>query len=344
MLRNRLNKNKTRRRLLKLLGLGLVMPYCLSFITKSDSDSMSSVGNLSEKQSLDHEGRSRTYRIYVPDPLPEKPCAAVLLLHGHGGSVDQIMGVTPRRQAPYRLWMPIADREGLILIIPDGLVSPDGKQGWNDARNIPTNPDSNDVDFLNTLIETVAESYPIDFNRVYATGTSNGGHMVLRLAAEMSEKFAAVAAVVAANPDPIFARKPQHPISVMLMNGTNDRFIPYAGGWVISDRGKVQSTDDSIQYWVTHNNCEEELPEIQYADRSTADDCTASRTTYRNATTNVEVSIVRILGGGHTEPSIREPYGRLWLAIVGKQNRDIEMADEVWTFFQDKSVSLEPIP
>lgn len=274
--------------------------------------------------------------MYTPDPLPETPCAAVLLLHGHGGSGEQLLGVTGRK-APHRLWMPIADRENLILIIPDGLVAPDGKQGWNDARNIATNPDSNDVDFLIRLVEAVAESHPIDFTRVYAAGISNGGHMALRLAAEVPEKLAAVAAVAAANPDPIFARRPQQPISVMLMNGTHDRFTPYDGGWVIDERGQVQSTDDSIQYWVIHNNCEEMPSSIQYANLSNTDGCTASRTTYRNATTNIEVALVQILGGGHAEPSIQQPYSRLFLAVIGRQNQDIEMADEIWTFFRGKS-------
>ncbi len=43
------------------------------------------------------------------------------------------------------------------------------------------------------------------------------------------------------------------------------------------------------------------------------------------------------LGGVRTELSIQQPYAKLYLALVGRQNRDIEMADEVWRFFQDKS-------
>lgn len=339
---NRLNISINRSQFLKLLGVGVLLPFGWSLLDGSDANSISLAGTLSANQSLKHEGQPRSYRIYVPDPIPKKPRAAVLLLHGHGGSADQLLGVTGR-QAPYQLWMPIADRENLILIIPDGLVGPDRRQGWNDARNIATNPDSNDVDFLIRLIETVAESYPIDFNRVYVTGMSNGGHMALRLAAEVPERFAAVAAVAAANPDPIFARKPQHPISVLLMNGTNDRFLPYDGGKMIRNRGKVQSTDESIRYWVTHNDCEGNPRSIQYADRSKTDGCTASRTTYRNATTNVEVAVVRIFGGGHAEPSIQQPYSRLFLAVIGAQNQDIEMADEIWKFFQDKSTPLGPV-
>ncbi|MEO0886866.1 MAG: PHB depolymerase family esterase [Cyanobacteria bacterium J06648_10] len=337
MIRDKLNISIPRRPLLNLLGLGFFSLCGVQLFNASEANNTSSTGNLSEKLLLEHEGQPRSYRVYVPESRPQTPCAAVLLLHGHGGSADQLMGVTGKK-APYRLWMPIADREDLILIIPDGLVAPDGQQGWNDARNIATNPDSNDVDFLRTLVETVAASYPIDFNRVYATGTSNGGQMALRLAAEVPEKLAAVAAIVASNPDPIFARQPQHSISVLLMNGTNDRFSPYDGGSVIRERGRVQSTDDSIQYWAEHNNCETTPSFVEYDNRSTRDGCSASRMTYRNDTTHVEVALVKILGGGHAEPSIQQPYSRLFLAVIGAQCQDIEMADEVWDFFQDKSV------
>ncbi|MFK8111057.1 MAG: PHB depolymerase family esterase, partial [Rubripirellula sp.] len=248
-----------------------------------------------------------------------------------------LIGVTGR-QAPYRLWMPVAEREQLVLIIPDGLAGPDGKQGWNDSRGLKTNPDSDDVTFLHNLIETVAESCAIDRQRVFAAGTSNGGHMALRLAVETPQTYAAVAAVAAANPSPVFARPPKQPISVMLMNGTADRILPYEGGEMIRHRGKVQSTDDSIRYWVTHNRCAVKPRLVQYPDRSKSDGCTASSRTYTNAETNVEVAVVRIEGGGHTEPSIKEPYSRLYLAITGRQNRDIEMADQIWAFFRAKTV------
>ncbi|TWT79738.1 Alpha/beta hydrolase family protein [Planctomycetes bacterium CA13] len=308
--------------------------------TAGNSSDVTLKWSLSEKQTLNHQGRARSYRVYAPEPHPRKPSAAVLLLHGHGGSADQLMGVTGR-QAPYRLWMPIAEKEALILIIPDGLVSPDGKQGWNDARHLSTNPDSDDVAFLSDLIETVAESCPIDLKKIYVAGTSNGGHMALRLAAEAPEKFAAVAAIAAANPQPIFARQPKHPVSVLLMNGTDDRIVPYQGGKMIRNRGEVQSTDDSIRYWVKHNHCAQTPHSIRYPDRTKADGCTAFCDTYTNAETNVEVAVVRIDRGGHAEPSIKQPYSRLYLAIIGAQNQDIEMADQIWKFFEGKTTSTQ---
>ena len=46
-------------------------------------------------------------------------------------------------------------------------------------------------------------------------------------------------------------------------------------------------------------------------------------------------AVYRIDGGGHNEPSIEERYRALFLRVVGEQNHDIEMADEVWAFFAD---------
>jgi len=342
--------------MIRTLGVGLMMLYGLQFLcgcgergrldssssiktaktTKKTAKTTKAIWTLSDKQTINHKGLSRSYRVYAPDPPPKTPCPAVLLLHGHAGSADQLMGVKGR-QSPYRLWLPIAERTSLILIIPDGLTGPDGKQGWNDARNLASNPKSDDVAFLTRLVETVSNTNPIDMNRVFAMGTSNGGHMALKLAAETPEKFAAVAAVAAANPEPIFAHKPQHPISVLLINGTADRILPYNGGKMIRDRGEVQSTDESIQFWVGHNGCDETPRNFEYPDGSQKDGSTASLATYTNAKTGVEVSLLRILGGGHAEPSEKQPYSRLFLAIVGAQNRDIEMAEEIAKFFEGKS-------
>jgi len=47
--------------------------------------------------------------------------------------------------------------------------------------------------------------------------------------------------------------------------------------------------------------------------------------------------LIEVVGGGHTEPSIAERYSNLFLLVVGNQNGDFEMAEEVWGFFSDKS-------
>ncbi|MBK9529210.1 MAG: hypothetical protein IPO41_13055 [Acidobacteria bacterium] len=55
------------------------------------------------------------------------------------------------------------------------------------------NTNIDDVDFISTLLDTIESKYKIDKNRIYASGLSNGGMMSYRLAAELSNRIAAIA-------------------------------------------------------------------------------------------------------------------------------------------------------
>ena len=74
------------------------------------------------------------------------------------------------------------------------------------------------------------------------------------------------------------------------------------------------------------------LPNINANDNSTVE-----RNQYRNETNDTEVVLFKVINGGHTEPSIEERYSNIFLSIVGNQNADIEMANEIWSFFKDKT-------
>ena len=244
-----------------------------------------------------------------------------------------MIGMTSGK-APHRQWVSVAGREHLILIAPDGLVGSDRKQGWNDARNLDSNPNSDDVAFLNALVEHIKSSRGTGLP-VYVVGTSNGGQMALRMAAEHSGAYKAVAAIAASNPDPVFKTAPDRPVSVMLINGTKDRICPFDGGAMARGRGRVQSTAATIDYWVAHNKCAREAAFDEFPNRTTKDGCRATRAVYRNAVNGASVALITVINGGHTEPSIAEPYSRGFKLLVGRQNHDFETAEEVWNFFKD---------
>ena len=52
-----------------------------------------------------------------------------------------------------------------------------------------------DIAFIGALLDAVEQSVCVDASRVYATGVSNGGGMVARLACELSDRLAAIAPV-----------------------------------------------------------------------------------------------------------------------------------------------------
>lgn len=229
----------------------------------SENDADQAQVTISDPERIRHESQWRTYRIVTPKPAikGKQVNGFVVLLHGHGGSADQVLGLN-NKPSPFRSWFRIAKRESLMLIVPDGVISPDGHRGWNDGRRVSTNPTTNDIDFVNSLVDHVRKTAAAPTAPAYISGISNGGHLSLRLAAESSHRYVAVAPIVAANPDPIFSKSPTHPVSVMLIAGTGDTFVPYAGGSVRGNRGKVQSVDATIDYWRSHNQCDE-IPLVQ---------------------------------------------------------------------------------
>jgi polyhydroxybutyrate depolymerase len=50
-----------------------------------------------------------------------------------------------------------------------------------------------DVAYFDRLIDIMLKTYPVDRNRIYVSGYSNGGYMTYRLACELSHRIRAVA-------------------------------------------------------------------------------------------------------------------------------------------------------
>ena len=283
------------------------------------------------------DGRVRTFHFFVPSGLDDQATyPVVVLLHGHGGSSDQLLGLDGRA-SPHSVWLDVAQREKIILLVPEGVVSPDGKLGWNDCRTDGgSTPSTDDVGLIRALLDGVSSSYPVDTNRVYATGTSNGGLLAFRLGIEAGDRFAAIAPVVASMPVNSECGDPDRSVALMLMNGTADAIMPYDGGVVANGRGEVLSTLDTVRVWLESNQNRatasvETLPDIDPADRSTI-----VTTSYLGETRLQDVVLVSMQGAGHTEPSIAQQYNRLAERILGVQNHDLEMAEWVWAFFSDK--------
>ncbi len=248
------------------------------------------------------------------------------------------------KKSPYKLWMNIADTAKFIVVYPEGLNGSSGKPTWNDCReNFIVNSNADDVQFISTLINEISFNYNIDTNRIYASGPSNGGFMVLRLAVELSDKIAAVAATIAAMPDSSECGQPQNPVSVLFMNGTDDNYVPYNGGTISNppdpDHGTVYSTEVSVNIWKTFNQTETTPDICNFPDLDTDDGGIVTRYTYSNGIEGTQVVLYKVNGGGHSAPSIQEQFSTLFELLFNKQNHDIEMTTEVWNFFKDKTLN-----
>jgi polyhydroxybutyrate depolymerase len=269
------------------------------------------------------DGRQRSYVIHVPRGYDaSKPAPVVLILHGAG--MNGVM------MALFSGLNEKADREGFLAVYPNGTGAGELLLTFNAgtavgpfAAGLP-----DDVKFIDQLLNDLARRAKVDFDRVYATGMSNGGMMCYRLAAELSGRIAAIAPVAGTmGPDD---PKPDRPVPVLHFHGTADTLVPYDGpGRNIPRFIKFRSVEETIATWAELNGCPTEHETVDLPDRVN-DDTTVRRRTYGPGKHDSEVVLYSIDGGGHTWP------GRTTLLkdLLGRATEEIPANDLIWEFFQ----------
>ncbi len=266
----------------------------------------------------------RTYWVHVPAAFPQgRATGLVFALHGGGGDGKSMEGLTG--------FSTLADREGFITVYPDAV-----DRNWNDGREAESIPAQrthvDDVGFIATLAVALMKEYGIDARRVYSTGISNGAFMSQRLAIELSERIAAIAPVVGGLAPQLKDRfTPTGPVSVLVMNGTEDPLVPYQGGPVARrNRGETISIAEIVTLWVTHNRCPDRPEVVLLPDRDPSDGTRVRRTTYGPCAGRSAVVLYTIEGGGHTWAGGSQYLPR---ALIGRTSRDIDATRVIWEFF-----------
>src|SRR2546422_3260283 len=185
----------------------------------------------------------RSYLVHVPPGYDSKKATPVVLaLHGATMTAQQMVWFTGLNDK--------ADEAGFIAVYPNGLLLT-----WNAGGQTFNKAD--DVAFIDKLLDDLAGVINLDRKRVYACGMSNGAMMCYRLAAELSDKIAAIACV--AGTVAIDECKPKRPVPVLHFHGTADPLVPPAGpNKKLPALIKFKSVDETIQTWVKLNGCVKE--------------------------------------------------------------------------------------
>jgi polyhydroxybutyrate depolymerase len=275
-------------------------------------------------ESLVHDGRARTYRIYVPGQLAAA-MPLLLVLHGGGGGGASMEALTQRG------FNRRADAAGAIVVYPDGLG-----HSWNDGRHDlrarAATDHVDDVGFLRTLVAAVAARYPVDGTRVFVAGMSNGGMMTLRLACEAREVFKGFVAVAASLGEDIAAHCDAHGIErLALIDGTADPIVPWAGGTVSllgAARGRVIGARRSFALFMAAARCQRERTEPPL-DRVADDGTQLTLHVGADCAGAADIRLYEVDGGGHAWPGGLR-YAREWL--IGTVSRELDATDQVWRF------------
>jgi polyhydroxybutyrate depolymerase len=273
-------------------------------------------------------GLQRTFDVHISSSYDEtRPTPLIIVLHGGGGTGQGMPKLTN--------FNTIADRENFIIVYPDGF-----EKHWNDGRGLSQysaqTQNVDDVGFISALIDHLSAEFNIDAKRIYVTGISNGGMMSHRLGCELSQKIAAIAPVasnISVNMASIWA--PSRPVPVLIINGTEDPLVPWAGGDIhfgMAKLGQVLSVADTVKFWVANNKCTSLLLVTQLPDKDTSDGTRVRREIYGGCADGAEVVLYAVEGGGHTWPG-----GLQYLpeSIIGRTSRDFDASEVIWQFFKE---------
>jgi len=267
-----------------------------------------------------YDGVSREYIVYIPASYDaSKDFPLLFSFHGGAGFANDFIIVNDMR--------PIADTAAFIAIYPQGAIDYDGADpgttpstSW--IHKAPTT--HNDVNFIGAIIDTLANEYLVDENRVYACGYSEGGIFSYELGCRLNNRIAAFASVSASMMVDAFRDSyynlgfcsPIHPTAVMLIPGTND-FSPHStySGF----QPYYMSADEITTYWSNYNNTDINPIISQLPNINTTDGSTVERRVWEGGDNCVRVEELKVIGGGHD-----------WPGVFG--NMDISASNEIWNF------------
>jgi polyhydroxybutyrate depolymerase len=279
-----------------------------------------------QTRSLTVGGRQRTYLVHVPPKYdPNKPLPVVLALHAarmNGRIMAWISGLHQK-----------ADEAGFLAVYPNGTGTKSAFT-WNGGpccgSAFQTGVD--DVAFIRAVLDDLAQTFPVDARRVYATGLSNGAIMAYRLASELSERIAAVAVVSGTMGTE--RCEPKRPVPLLHFHGMQDEFIPFAGGQGVRclSGANFYPVEHAIRAWIQANGCNEEPTTEELPDQA-HDGTKVRKKTYGGGKDGAEVVLVVIEGGGHTWPGRPLPERSL-----GKPTANVSANDLMWEFFMKHSM------
>jgi polyhydroxybutyrate depolymerase len=304
---------------MKLRNVALAIPFFVAVAVLSGY--LVRAGSDRGHERIRVDERKRTYILHVPPNYDGNAAMPlVVALHGRLGTGSGEEKLTHLNK--------VSDEYGFIVVYPDGL-----ERSWADGRG-GTPADKNGVDdvkFVSALIDKVESEYQVDTARVYATGMSNGGFMSGRLACELSDRVAAVAIVAASLSESVAARcHPAKPVSVMIIQATEDPLVPLAGGALGRNGGggMVLSHDAAVRKFAEVNLCATEPEKKHITDRA-GDGTSLDVVSYGSCAGGSEVQGYVVNNGGHTWPG-----GMQYLpaSIIGKTTHNLDSSEVIWDF------------
>jgi polyhydroxybutyrate depolymerase len=196
-------------------------------------------GTVVAEHTLTVGGVARTYRSITPagsaHPLP-----LLVVLHGRGEQPWTTVRATG--------FLPFARRDQAVLIYPDGL-----SRSWNAGSGccgVAGTRSTPDTDFVTAAVADATRDLPVDPDRIYLVGYSNGGKLAWLLSCTHPALFAAVATYGAA---PLAACPAAEALPSLMAVGVHDSVLPIGGDQ--STRPALPSARVAAGWLVRRDRC-----------------------------------------------------------------------------------------
>ncbi len=238
--------------------------------------------------SLTSGGRTRTYRIHVPPAItPEQAVPLVVVLHGAGQDANDI-----RAQSRFD---DVADERAVLVAYLDAVEGLTGTWAFFGMPGYINGID--DTQFLVDVIDTLALTFAIDRDRVYAAGYSNGGLFAHQLGCQLRGTLAAISSVAASLSGVV---RPlctaESVIPAVFFHGTEDAIFPWTGA------ADFMAVEEMLRLWAELSQCASG-PTVSTLPDLGDDGTTVRRHDYADCALSDRISLYAVEGGGHTWPN-----------------------------------------
>ncbi len=277
------------------------------------------------------EGIKRAYVIFIPKSYQRDAHKKFpLVLDFHGSTSN------PFQQKLISNLNHVAAKNNFIVVRPQGIHRNEaGKErSWN--ANLDPNG-TNDLQFIQDLLDHLTNHLRIDTNRIYSTGFSGGARMTSRLACNLSHRIAAIAPVAGLiypdGCDTVATRA----MPILAFHGVKDDVNPYE----INPQGPYpapaywrKGIEDSLQLWANKQSCKSTLSEVATIKDSqilTYRNCAIPNSAKKHHWQGHPLVLVRADSAGHTWP------GSFLTGFIGPTS-NVDASELIWDFFKQYSL------
>ena len=199
-------------------------------------------------------GGDRPVTVHVPAGYdPAKPAPLLVLLHGYGGSGQDIVSELRIGDA--------AAQRGYLYVAPEGTLDSTVSRFWNatDACCDFDGAGVDDATYLEGVIKEIETKLTVDPKRIDVVGHSNGAFMSYAMACTHADTIAAIVSLAGATFKDPAACAPKTPVAVLEIHGTTDDTIYFDGGVITlpggHSMGAYPGARATVATWAKYDAC-----------------------------------------------------------------------------------------